>query len=271
MFKSIGNKINFTVIVVLVICFAIFFFILDQKTVNDLWSQKLKQARVIYQQLNFLKQWVGQQKGVWIKNYKSPIQQSGKFGRKNTSIILGELSQATVGNKDYKFKVISPIPINEKNRSDTFENQALMKLKMQGGDAEIYKIDYDKKVFRYVKPMLTSKMCISCHPNYTIGNVDGGISIQIPIEDVFIQIKQHRIYLLIFAVITLLIMISIMVFLLRALVVKPIKYLTDKTDKISKGDMNVSAEMNRDDEIGHLAKAVERLRISFKKITDMNK
>jgi HAMP domain-containing protein len=268
-FKSLGNKINATITVVLVICFAVFFFILDQKTVNDLWNQKIKQARVIYQQLNFLKQWVGHQKGVWIKGYKSPIDQIGEFGRKNTSIILGELSQATVGNKEYKFRVVSPIPINKANMSDTFENQSLMKLKMQGGDAEIYKIDYENKVFRYVKPMVTSKMCIGCHPNYTVGNVDGGISITIPIEDVFVQIKQHRIYLIAFASITLIIIIIIMVVLLKGLVVQPIRVLTEKTEKISQGEMNISAEMDRNDEIGHLAKAVERLRISVKKMTNM--
>lgn len=269
MFKSIGNKINFTITVVLVVCFAAFFIVLDNKTVNDLWDQKLNQARVINQQLSFLKGWVSHQRGVWVRNYKSTIQQSGKFGRKNTSIILGELSEATVGNKDYKFKVISPIPINPNNTSDTYENQSLMQLKMMGGDAEIYKVDEKNKVFRYIKPMVTSKQCMSCHPDYTIGNVDGGISITIPIDDVVAKIKQNRIYFLVFGTSTLIIILSIMVFLLKGLVVKPIKFLTDRTERISTGDMNISAEMDRDDEIGLLANAVERLRISFKKMTDM--
>lgn len=269
MFNSIGNRINFTLTVVLAICFAIFFVILDQKTVNDLWDQKLKQARVINQQLSFLKQWTSHQKGVWVKGYKSSIEQQGRFGRKNTSIILGELSEATVGNKDYKFRVISPRPLNKNNMSDTFENKALMSLKMEGGDAEIYEIDKKNSVFRFVKPMVTSKQCMSCHPDYTIGNVDGGISIRIPIDDVFAQIKQNRIYFLIFGTITLISILIVMVFLMKGLIVKPIEILTEKTEKISMGEMNISAEIDRDDEIGALAKAVERLRISFKKMMDM--
>lgn len=269
MFKSIGNKINFTITAVLVVCFAVFFVILDNKTVNDLWEQKLNQARIINQQLMFLKGWVGKQRGVWIEGYNSTIDQKGKFGRKNTSIILGELSQATAGNKAYKFKVISPIPINKNNKSDAFENQSLMQLKMMGGNSEIYKIDKEKEVFRYIKPMITSKMCISCHPDYKVGNVDGGISITIPIDDVFEQIKQNRIYFLIFGSFTLVVILLMMIFLLQGLVVKPIKFLTERTEKISTGDINVSAEMERKDEIGLLSNAVERLRISFKKLTDM--
>ena len=60
-----------------------------------------------------------------------------------------------------------------------------------------------------------------------------------------------------------------MVFLLKGLVVKTIEVLTEKTEKISMGEMNVSTEIDRDDEIGALARAVERLRISFKKMMDM--
>jgi methyl-accepting chemotaxis protein len=269
MFKSLGTKINLTIALVLISCLGLFFIILDKKTINDLWNQKLNQARVIYQQLNFLKKWVGHQKGVWVKGYKSPIDNEHGFGRKNTSIILGELSQAVVGNKDYVFRVVSPKPINEKNLTTPFENKALMKLKMNGGIGEIYEIDENKQVFRYVKPMITSKFCISCHPNYTLGNVDGGISITIPISDVYLQIKKNRIYFLIFGIITVIVIIFVMITLMRNLVVTPIKILTEKTEKISIGEMNLSAEMDRDDEIGHLAKAVERLRISFKKLMKM--
>ncbi len=269
MFKSIGTKINLTIAIVLISCLGLFFIVLDRKTVNDLWNQKLNQARVIYQQLDFLKRWVGHQKGVWIKGYKSPIGNENGFGRKNTSIILGELSQSVVGNKDYVFRVVSPKPINKNNLTTPFENKALMRLKMNGGQGEVYEIDKSNKVFKYVKPMVTAKFCISCHPDYKLGNVDGGISISIPIKDVELQIKKNRIYFLIFGIVTVVVILVVMVTLMRNLVVTPIKILTEKTEKISIGEMNLSAEMDREDEIGHLAKAVERLRISFKKLMNM--
>ena len=269
MFKSIGTKINLTIALVLIICLGIFFVILDRKTVNDLWAQKLNQARVIYQQLDFLKKWVGHQKGVWVKGYTSPIGNEKGFGRKNSSIIFGELSQATVGNKDYVFRAVSPNPINKKNLTTTFENKALMKLKMNAGHGEVYEVDKKAKIFKYVKPMITAKFCISCHPDYTLGGVDGGISIAIPITDVELQIKKNRIYFLIFGIVTIIVILFVMITLMKSLVVMPIKILTEKTEKISTGEMNVSAEMDREDEIGHLAKAVERLRISFKKLMNM--
>jgi methyl-accepting chemotaxis protein len=164
---------------------------------------------------------------------------------------------------------VSPKPLNPKNLSDAFENQALMKFRAMSPDAEIYKFDFDKKILRYVKPMVTSQFCLKCHPNYELGSIEGGISITIPIEDIIQQIKQNRIYYASFFGITMAVLLVIMVYLMNVIVVKPIKKLTDQADKISTGEINVSAEIHRDDEIGELSKAIERLRISFKKMMNL--
>ncbi|UOD35770.1 DUF3365 domain-containing protein [Deferribacteraceae bacterium V6Fe1] len=271
MFKSIQSKINFAIFIVLLIIFGAFYFIMDQQKKTEIMDQKLKQAQVIYQQLDYLKTWIGKNGGIWIKDIKDDryIVKEGRYARKNTSIVLAELSDASLGNKDYKFRVVSPKPLNPKNLSDAFENQALMKFRTMSPDAEIYKFDFDKKILRYVKPMVTSQFCLKCHPNYELGSIEGGISITIPIEDIIQQIKQNRIYYASFFGITMAVLLVIMVYLMNVIVVKPIKKLTDQADKISTGEINVSAEIHREDEIGELSKAIERLRISFKKMMNL--
>lgn len=273
MFKSIQSRINFAIFIVLLIIFGAFYIFMDQQKKTEIVEQKLKQAKVIYQQLDYLKNWIGKNGGIWIKDIKDDryIVKEGNFARKNTSIVLAELSDASLGNKDYKFRVVSPKPINPKNLSDAFENQALMKFRTMSENAEIYKIDYDKKILRYVKPMVTSQFCIKCHPDYVLGSIEGGISITIPIDDVINQIKNNRIYYASFFGVTMVVLLIIMIILMNSIIVRPIRQLTEQADKISTGEINVSAEMARNDEIGELSRAIERLRISFKKMLNLNK
>jgi len=244
MFKSIKAKINVAIFLVLLITFSVFYFIMDKQKKTEIMNQKLKQAQVIYQQLDYLKNWIGKNRGIWIKDIKDDryIVKEGRYARKNTSIVLGELSDASLGNKDYKFRVVSPKPINPKNISDSFENQALMRFRTMSPESEIYKFDFDKKILRYVKPIVTLEFCIKCHPNYELGSIEGGISITIPIEDIIQQIKQNRIYYASFFGVAMVVLLVIMVYFMNVIVVKPIKKLTDQADKISTGEINASAE-----------------------------
>ncbi|HCW92242.1 MAG TPA: hypothetical protein DHM44_01005 [Flexistipes sinusarabici] len=268
MFKSIQAKVNAIITVVLVLVFLFFSFFLDEKLRENAWQQKIKQAQLLYQQLSFLKTYIGKHRGIWIKNPKGDdfILKEGNFGRKNTSIVLGDLSEQAVGNDMYNFKVVSPNPIKKRNKADAFETQALMQFKTKGTDTEIYKIDKKDKVLRYIKPMVTKEFCIKCHPEYTVGDINGGISITIPIQDTLKEIRSSRIYFGIFGISTLIIVLVSLILILSNIVTKPIKQLTDRAEKISTGDISISTATEREDEIGALSNAIERLRISIKKL-----
>lgn len=268
MFKGIQAKINFSILIVLVVSFSAFFLIIDKKRSNEIIEEKLREARVVYGQIKVLQNYIGKNRGIWIKNPDDNrnVAKEGNFVRKNTSIVLAELSDALIGNKDYTFRVVSPKPLNSKNISNNFENQAFMKFRTIGENAEVYKFDFEKEILTYVKPMVTEAFCIKCHPDYELGGIEGGISIQIPVTDSIVKLKSNRIYYASFFGITLIILLIIMVTLMNVIVVKPIKKLTENADKISTGELNVSAEMHRSDEIGELSHAIERLRISFKKL-----
>jgi len=268
MFKGIRSKINFSISIVLIISFSVFFLIIDKKRSNEIIEEKLREARVVYSQLNVLQKYIGQNRGIWIKNPNDNryVAKEGDFIRKNTSIVLVELSDALLGNRDYTFRVVSPKPLNPKNMSDNFENQAFMKFRTLGENTEVYDFDFKNKMLTYVKPMITEDFCITCHPDYELGKIEGGISIKIPIDDSIAKLHSNRVYYASFFGITFILLVVIMLITMNLIVVKPIKTLTENTNKISTGELNVSAEMHRSDEIGNLSQAIERLRISIKKL-----
>ncbi|MBC7196570.1 MAG: hypothetical protein H5U39_04865, partial [Deferribacterales bacterium] len=46
MFKGIRSKINFSISIVLIISFSVFFLIIDKKRSNEIIEEKLREARV---------------------------------------------------------------------------------------------------------------------------------------------------------------------------------------------------------------------------------
>ena len=60
-------------------------------------------------------------------------------------------------------------------------------------------------------------------------------------------------------------------YILERYVFKPIEVLKEHADKISKGDVEDKIPIKGEDEIGELAKAFERMRVSIKKVMDILK
>lgn len=66
-------------------------------------------------------------------------------------------------------------------------------------------------------------------------------------------------YIVIVAFVSILILIFSLLYLLRRIIVKPILYLREKTQKIGKGDLKTKVEINSRDELGDLAVAFNQM------------
>lgn len=75
-------------------------------------------------------------------------------------------------------------PINCHNSPDAWEEQALTQL--ENGASEIHSraLINGQPHFRFIKPFLTEKNCLTCHAKqgYKIGDIRGGISISVPLS-----------------------------------------------------------------------------------------
>lgn len=86
-----------------------------------------------------------------------------------------------------RMHIASLKPINPINYADKWEQDALKSF--ENGVAEKASVDVmedGKSYFRYMKPMFTDSYCLKCHARYgdKIGDIRGGVSISLPIDDV---------------------------------------------------------------------------------------
>jgi len=68
-----------------------------------------------------------------------------------------------------------------------------------------------------------------------------------------------------------LLLVMIVLIMLNTMVFKPIEKLREHAEKISRGEVDEKIEITSDNEIGKLAEAFERMRISIKKVMDLLK
>lgn len=126
-------------------------------------------------------------------------------------IITKHGTQLTLLNSSYVFRLIqenmaengaevrmhiaSLKPINPINKADAWETDALQSF--ERGVKEKASIDVTpegKTYFRFMRPMITDSYCMKCHAKYgdKIGNVRGGVSISLPIDNVIAASNAER-------------------------------------------------------------------------------
>jgi len=84
----------------------------------------------------------------------------------------------------------------------------------------------------------------------------------IPNKVVFASATNFRNIFLAIGLLVLVVTLAISIFLAGS-ITKPLSYLTEATDKMSKGDLKTTISLNTKDETGQLAEAIERLRKSM--------
>ncbi|GAB6065946.1 DUF3365 domain-containing protein [Aquifex pyrophilus] len=139
-------------------------------------------------------------------------------------------------------------------------------------------------------PVKVKASCLHCHgkkeampqavraiykpqydPNWKVGEIQGGIFIYEPYEATLLQARLDGLIKggVVFGI-NIIVMLVIL-FILERYVFRPIEVLKEHADKISKGEVDDKIPLKREDEIGELAKAFERMRISIKKVMDILK
>ncbi len=100
------------------------------------------------------------------------------------------------------------------------------------------------------------------------GNFTGFLDVDIHLDHFQERLREKLQPLIIVGILILVLATTLSFFLSRRLV-KDLRYLTDVTEKISTGLMDRTIEVKSKDEIGDLAKSLERMRISLKLAMEM--
>lgn len=112
----------------------------------------------------------------------------------NPSQSLSEVMQNYASSNDAKGHITSTIQLNKNNAPDTWERQALNEMRKNGGQALSIKSSInDIEYFRYIEPFITEEQCMKCHAiqGYKVGEVNGAVSVSIPLKTYKQRAYQH--------------------------------------------------------------------------------
>jgi len=158
------------------------------ESVNTQKNILLKEAKTLYQNQLNTRKWNSMYNGVYVKPLKN--QKPNKYLdnptlKVNDKLTLIKINPAWMSRqlselsniKNFSFRITGLDPINPENTPSAFEKKAIEKFKNKDLK-EYYEISSDGKL-NYMGATKVSKSCISCHPKYVLGEVNGGISVSL--------------------------------------------------------------------------------------------
>jgi len=105
------------------------------------------------------------------------------FTLRNPAMMTHEISDLAMKEGHVRFHLCSLKLINPSNAPDAFETSALRQF--EKGKKELWTVDRTGRepVFRFMGPLYVEQACLKCHEQqgYSVGEVRGGISIEIPL------------------------------------------------------------------------------------------
>ena len=239
----------------------------QEKQVKD---QIVNQAKILSKLVVLVRQWVSDCGGVMVNEnsegagsdrcfFNDRLETSrGYFRRFTPAMVTKKLSEYSTREDLYSFRIASLNPINPENKPYGFENEALHKFSKEGL-TETFKFESrgEKPYFQYMVPLYLEKGCLECHPVQDIlkGGIRGGLSVVLPINKALSSTKMDHLKLAVAGIGLILLMISTLFFLLRRLVIRPMRKLEEMAKEIGGGNLDARVNISTGDEFENLALA----------------
>ncbi len=263
-------KTKFIIFIALVICcsFGVTFYRTSGFQEELVVQQATRQAKMLFHQIRITRQWVADHNGLFLVKapgvVENPFLEQGQIQdeqgnwlvKRNPAMVTRELSAYAAREGMGQFNVTSLQPLNPDNTPDDFERRSLESFTRGAAETVVIEKVSGAHRLRYMAPLKVDSHCLNCHrdPGYEIGDVRGGMSVSIPMDWAFAEIKTNNRLLLNIGLATIAI-VSLTIFLLfDTLVVKRLKVLARKMDQYpQRRDSKSSLAEEPSDEIGTLA------------------
>lgn len=192
---------------------------------------------------------------------------------------------------DFKLRQVAYNPINPKNEPTPEEAKIINFMKVAKTKEYAGIVEYKgSKHYVHAFGKVADASCMQCHstrqampktliakynpqydPNWQVGELVGAVMVFVPFETILLKAQLNGLIRGL-AVFSIFLFISLfIIFMLNRLVFKPLEVLERKAEEIAKGNVDEPIEISSDDEIGRLAQAFERMRVSIKKVMDLLK
>lgn len=229
-------------------------------------GQAERQARMLSRQILLTRRWVSDHDGLFLikktgsANSNFPpgndvVDMSGQvYVKRDPGMIIWELSDYASQLDFCRFRVTSLRPVNPENAPDAFERQSLLDFETGREEALEIAAGAQGRTLRYMIPLKVEESCLPCHAEhgYQVGNVRGGLSLEVPLgwADEAIAANNRLLLLVGLAGVALA---SLAAFLLtNVLVVRRLHHLAGAVDLYPQLP-SPSGPTAGDDEIGELA------------------
>ncbi|MBW1723870.1 MAG: DUF3365 domain-containing protein [Deltaproteobacteria bacterium] len=271
---SLQMKFLLSIILIIVPVLGIIFTWTGIQNEKQAKEQVLTQARVLSKQVILTRQWITDCGGVMVlmdsKGAKNTtcfiddrLQTSkGWYQRFTPAMVTRTLSQYSLKQDLYRFRLASLTPLNPENAPDDFEKKALSSFKQQKLD-ELFRFEKrdGKHYFQYMVPLYLEKGCLECHKmlKESSNTVRGGLSIFLPIDQMSLSIKNNHLKLAVYGTCLILLTISTLFILMRRMVIKPLQEMEKMTSEIGRGNLNARVNINTGDEFQKLGLAFNHM------------
>lgn len=228
-------------------------------------GQAEREARMLSRQILLTRRWVTDHDGLFVT--KKPgtggnpapangdvVDQSGQvYVKRDPGMIIWDLSDYAAQADFCRFRVTSLRPVNPANAPDGFERQGL--LDFETGKEEVSEIVIGKqgRTLRYMIPLQVEESCLHCHAEhgYQVGNIRGGLSLEVPLGWADEAIAANNRRLLLVGLVTV-VLASLAAFLLvNSLVVRRLAGLAEGLERYPQ-PVPPGRLPRGDDEIGEL-------------------
>ena len=287
LFKKINSlrlPISFKFIVgfslTLLTALSVSFYLVSKQQESLIMKQVENEAKVIFQQLVLTRKWIADHGGVFVeklpwtkpnpylKNAEITDAKGRRYLKRNPAMVTKELSNYAQKEGLYWFHITSLKLANPENAPDEFEKKALMRFENSDlKELSVIQTIENSKYLRYISPLYIEKACLTCHEHqgYKIGDIRGAISITIPMDKAFVAISTNRKHMMIYAVLTVLTLMSALFLMMKKLVLTPMKKLKHSIKEFSERAYSKKHMLKTGDEFEDLCLAFSEM---AQKLTD---
>ena len=264
MIRSLNKKIIFGVITIIVPILGLIFILVEINLINQAKTNTIEKARVVANNIILIRQWVTDCKGgVFLPidshgacdmQYKIKYRLNTPIGTLQMftpSMVTQKLSQYSIKENLYSFRLSSLNPVNNNNQADDFEQEALKHFET-GISTEIYK--FTDSSLDFMVPLYKTKGCAKCHTSKKAisSKIIGGLRVTIPFTQTRKFLKKNALMLAVAGICITFTTIGVLLFLINFVVLKPIKQLESKSQEISQGNLDARVTINTNDELERL-------------------
>ena len=234
---------------------------------NQAKEQVLTQARVLSKQVILTRQWITDCGGVLVpleskgaKNTTCFIDDRlktsrGWYLRFTPAMVTKKLSQYSLKQDLYRFRLTSLTPLNPDNMPDAFETNALNGFKRKKL-TEVFRFrkHNGRHYFQYMVPLYLEKGCLKCHKpqNNASFAIRGGLSVFLPVDRMSSTIKNNNLKLAFYGTSLIFLTIFTLFILMRRVVIRPLQDLEKMASEIGQGNMDIRVNINTGDEFEKL-------------------